>query len=122
MIRKISKDEIRQRIHTRIRRKVRGTTERPRLAIFRSVAHIYAQVIDDAKGVTIVAASSSEKGSGENKVTGGNVAAAKEIGKRVAERAKEKGITRVVFDRGGYLYHGRVKALADAAREAGLEL
>jgi large subunit ribosomal protein L18 len=119
MVRKISKDEIRQRIHTRIRRKVRGTTERPRLAIFRSVAHIYAQVIDDAKGVTIVAASSSEKGS---TATGGNVAAAKEIGKRVAERAKEKGITRVVFDRGGYLYHGRVKALADAAREAGLEL
>ena len=122
MIRKISKDEIRQRIHRRIRRKVRGTTERPRLAIFRSVAHIYAQVIDDAKGITIVAASSSEKGSGDNKMTGGNVAAAKEIGKRVAERAKEKGITRVVFDRGGYLYHGRVKALADAAREAGLEL
>jgi large subunit ribosomal protein L18 len=119
MIRKISKDEIRQRIHTRIRRKVRGTTERPRLAVFRSVAHIYAQIIDDAKGVTIVAASSSEKGS---KTTGGNVAAAKEIGKRVAERAKEKGITRVVFDRGGYLYHGRVKALADAARESGLEL
>ena len=118
MIRKISKDEIRQRIHTRIRRKVSGTTERPRLAIFRSVAHIYAQVIDDAKGVTIVAASSSEKGS---TATGGNVAAAKEIGKRVAERAKEKGITRIVFDRGGYLYHGRVKALADAAREAGLE-
>ena len=119
MIRKISKDEIRQRIHTRIRRKVRGTTERPRLAIFRSVAHIYAQVIDDAKGVTIVAASSSEK---DSTTKGGNVAAAKEIGKRVAERAKEKGITRVVFDRGGYLYHGRVKALADAAREAGLEL
>src|SRR5271163_3829458 len=125
MIRKISKDEIRQRIHTRIRRKVRGTTERPRLAIFRSVAHIYAQVIDDARGITIVAASSSEKdsgGSASGKATGGNVAAAKEIGKRVAERAKEKGITRVVFDRGGYLYHGRVKALADAAREAGLEL
>ena len=108
MIRKISKDEIRQRIHTRIRRKVRGTTERPRLAVFRSVAHIYAQVIDDAKGVTIVAASSSEK---DSTGTGGNVAA-----------AKEKGITRVVFDRGGYLYHGRIKALADAAREAGLEL
>jgi len=119
MIRKISKDEIRKRIHTRIRRKVRGTTERPRLAIFRSVSHIYAQVIDDAKGITIVAASSSEKGSS---ATGGNVAAAKEIGARVAQRAKEKGITRVVFDRGGYLYHGRVKALADAAREAGLEL
>ena len=119
MVRKISKDEIRRRIHTRIRRKVQGTTERPRLAIFRSVAHIYAQVIDDSKGVTIVAASSSEK---DSTTTGGNVAAAKEIGRRVAERAKEKGVTRVVFDRGGYLYHGRVKALADAAREAGLEL
>ena len=124
MIRKTSKNEIRERVHTRIRKKLRGTSERPRLAIFRSVAHIYAQVIDDAKGITIVAASSSEKGSGSSsgKLTGGNVAAAKEIGKRVAERAKEKGITRVVFDRGGYLYHGRVKALADAAREAGLEL
>ncbi len=118
MVHKISKNEIRERIHTRIRRKVRGTTERPRLAIFRSVAHIYAQVIDDAKSVTIAAASSTEKNSGS---TGGNIAAAKEIGKRVAERAKEKGITQVVFDRGGYLYHGRVKALADAAREAGLE-
>src|ERR1700743_2036279 len=119
MIRKIEKKEIRRRIHTRIRRKVRGTTERPRLAVFRSVAHIYAQIIDDAKGVTIVAASSSEK---DSTTTGGNVAAAKEIGKRVAERAKEKGVTRVVFDRGGYLYHGRIKALADAAREAGLEV
>ncbi len=119
MVRKISKDEIRRRIHKRIRRKVSGTTEQPRLAVFRSVAHIYAQVIDDSKGVTIVAASSTEK---DSKSTGGNVAAAKEIGKRVAERAKEKGIKRVVFDRGGYLYHGRIKALADAAREAGLEL
>ncbi len=118
MIRQISKDEIRQRVHIRIRKKLRGSPERPRLAIFRSVAHIYAQVIDDSKGVTVVAASTSEKGS---KGTGGNVAAAREIGKRVAERAKERGITKVVFDRGGYLYHGRVKALADAAREAGLE-
>ena len=118
MIRQISKDEIRQRVHTRIRKKLRGSPERPRLAIFRSVAHIYAQVIDDSKGVTVVAASTSEKGS---KGTGGNVAAARDIGKRVAERAKERGITKVVFDRGGYLYHGRVKALADAAREAGLE-
>ncbi len=118
MIRQISKDEIRQRVHIRIRKKLRGSPERPRLAIFRSVSHIYAQVIDDSKGVTVVAASTSEKGS---KGTGGNVAAAREIGKRVAERAKERGITRVVFDRGGYLYHGRVKALADAAREAGLE-
>jgi large subunit ribosomal protein L18 len=119
MFHKISKDEIRRRIHKRIRRKVNGTTGQPRLAVFRSVAHIYAQVIDDSKGITLVAASSTEKGGA---ASGGNVAAAKEIGKRVAERAKEKGITRVVFDRGGYLYHGRIKALADAAREAGLEL
>lgn len=123
MIRKTSKNEIRVRIHVRIRKKLRGTPERPRLAIFRSVAHIYAQVIDDTKGVTLVAANSIEKSLGVEgkKVTGGNVAAAREIGKRVAERAKEQGISKVVFDRGGYLYHGRVKALADAAREAGLE-
>jgi large subunit ribosomal protein L18 len=123
MVRKISKNEIRERIHTRIRKKLKGTTERPRLAIFRSVAHIYAQVIDDTKGVTLVAANSIEKAVAAEgkKATGGNIAAAREIGKRVAERAKEQGINRVVFDRGGYLYHGRVKALADAAREAGLE-
>lgn len=119
MIRKISKNEIRERVHIRIRKKLKGTTERPRLTVFRSTAHIYAQVIDDTKGVTLVAASSTEKA--DTKVTGGNVAAAKEIGKRVAERAKENGINKVVFDRGGYIYHGRVKALADAAREAGLE-
>ena len=119
MIRQISKDEIRTRIHTRIRRKVRGTAARPRLAVFRSLLHIYAQVIDDTKGETLVAASSSEKSSGVS--NGGNVAGAKEIGKMVAERAKGKGIHKVVFDRGGYLYHGRIKALADAAREAGLE-
>ncbi len=118
MIRKIDKQEIRNRIHKRIRRKLAGTTARPRLAVFRSVAHIYAQVIDDAQGQTIVSASSLDKGS---KTNGGNVAAAKAIGKLVAERAKEKGIKSVVFDRGGYQYHGRVKALADAAREAGLE-
>ena len=118
MIHKIRKNEIRGRIHVRIRRKLAGTSERPRLAVFRSVAHIYAQVIDDSKGVTLVSASSVDKG---GKTNGGNVAAAKAIGKLVAERAKEKGITKVVFDRGGYLYHGRVKALADAAREAGLE-
>jgi large subunit ribosomal protein L18 len=120
MIRKISKNEIRERVHIRIRKKLRGTSERPRLAIFRSTAHIYAQVIDDTKGVTLVAASSTEKAGGD-KATGGNIAAAKVIGKRVAERAKENGINKVVFDRGGYIYHGRVKALADAAREAGLE-
>jgi len=118
MIYKTQKNEIRERIHKRIRRKLQGTPERPRLAVFRSVAHIYAQVIDDSKGHTLVAASSVEKA---GKSAGGNVAAAKAIGKSIAERAKEKGIKKVVFDRGGYQYHGRVKALADAAREAGLE-
>jgi large subunit ribosomal protein L18 len=118
MIHKIEKKEIRKRIHMRIRRKLSGTSERPRLAVFRSVAHIYAQVIDDSKGATLVSASSVDKGARTN---GGNVAAAKAIGKLVAEKAKEKGIKSVVFDRGGYQYHGRIKALADAAREAGLE-
>jgi large subunit ribosomal protein L18 len=112
-----SKDIIRQRIHKRIRRRVRGTPERPRLAVFRSLKHIYAQVIDDQKGHTVVAASSAE----ENGKNGGNVAGAATIGKLVAERAKDKGVKAVVFDRGGYLYHGRVKALAEAARKAGLE-
>jgi large subunit ribosomal protein L18 len=117
MISQTDRNEIRQRIHTRIRRKLAGTAERPRLAVHRSLNHIYAQVIDDQAGVTLVSASTLSL-----KVkTGGNVNAAKEIGKAVAERAKEKGITKVVFDRGGYLYHGRIKALADAAREAGLE-
>lgn len=114
-----SKDDIRIRIHTRIRRKVKGSEVRPRLAVFRSLNHIYAQVIDDAKGHTVASASSVEKDAGVK--AGGNVAGAKQIGKLVAERAKEKGVKKVVFDRGGYLYHGRVKALADAAREAGLE-
>jgi large subunit ribosomal protein L18 len=118
MIRMIEKKAIRSRIHRRIRRKLAGTAERPRLAVFRSVAHIYAQVIDDAAGRTLVAASSVDKGS---RTDGGNVAAAKAIGTAVAERAREKGIRQVVFDRGGYQYHGRVKALADAARAAGLE-
>jgi large subunit ribosomal protein L18 len=118
MIRKMEKKEIRNRIHRRIRRKLRGTAERPRLAVFRSVAHIYAQVIDDSAGSTLVSASTVDKG---GKTNGGNVAAAKAIGKLVAERAREKGIQQVVFDRGGYQYHGRIKALADAARTAGLE-
>ena len=118
MIRKIEKKEIRNRIHSRIRRKLRGTAERPRLAVFRSVAHMYAQVIDDAAGTTLVSASTVDKG---GKTGGGNVAAATAIGKLVADRAKEKGIQKVVFDRGGYQYHGRIKALADAARGAGLE-
>jgi len=118
MIQKTHKNEIRLRIHKRIRRKLSGTAERPRLAVYRSVAHIYAQLINDTDGVTLVAASSVDKGA---KTNGGNLAAAKAIGKLLAERAKEKGIKTVVFDRGGYQYHGRVKALADAARAAGLE-
>ena len=118
MIRKMEKKEIRNRIHRRIRRKLRGTAERPRLAVFRSVAHIYAQLIDDNAGATLASASTVDKG---GKTNGGNVAAAKAIGKLVAERAREKGIQQVVFDRGGYQYHGRIKALADAARTAGLE-
>ena len=113
-----SKNEIRLRIHKRIRGKVAGTEERPRLAVFRSLNHIYAQVIDDGKGFTVAAAASTEK---DLRGKGGNLEGAKLIGQKVAERAKQKGISKVVFDRGGYLYHGRVKALADAAREAGLE-
>jgi len=147
-----SKNDVRVRVHSRIRQRVRGTGERPRLAVFRSLKHIYAQVIDDRKGHTLAAASSGEK-AGEKKAdekkpsekaaseapvvekkaekpasgkakavaSGGNVAGAKQVGKLIAERAKAQGVTKVVFDRGGYLYHGRVKALADAAREAGLE-
>src|SRR5207244_963808 len=108
----------RGRVRERIRDKVSGTTERPRLAVFRSLKHIYAQVIDDAHGKTIASASSREKDSGAK---GANAAAAKAVGALIAKKAKDKGITRVVFDRGGYLYHGNIKALADAARENGLE-
>ena len=152
MIQRTNKNEIRERIHRRIRHKVRGTGARPRLAVFRSLSHIYAQIIDDTKGRTLVAAASSEESlrdapgapeapagkapaakaaKGEKKVakkaapvtkaSGGNLAGAKLIGQTIASRAKEKGIKQVVFDRGGYLYHGRIKALADAARAAGLE-
>jgi large subunit ribosomal protein L18 len=117
MITQTKRNEIRQRIHARIRQKLAGTAQRPRLNVYRSLNHIYVQVIDDQKGETLVSASTLEMKS----KTGGNVAAAKEIGKAVAEKAVAKGITEVVFDRGGYLYHGRVKALADAAREAGLK-
>jgi large subunit ribosomal protein L18 len=105
-------------VHKRIRRKVRGTTERPRLAIYRSLNHIYAQVIDDERGLTLASASTTEKDLRSG--TGGNVEAAQRIGRTIAERAMAAGISNVVFDRGGYLYHGRVKALTDAAREAGL--
>jgi large subunit ribosomal protein L18 len=110
--------EIRNAIHTRIRRKLRGTTERPRLAVYRSLNHIYAQLIDDEKAQTIASASTTEKSLGLK--TGGNIEAAKRIGQAIAERALAAGVSTVVFDRGGYLYHGRVKALTDAARAAGL--
>jgi large subunit ribosomal protein L18 len=110
--------EVRNAVHRRIRRKVSGTTERPRLAVYRSLNHIYAQVIDDVQSRTIVAASTTEKSLGAK--TGGNIEAAKLIGQTIAERALAAGVERVVFDRGGYLYHGRVKALTDAARAAGL--
>ncbi|HKN82463.1 MAG TPA: 50S ribosomal protein L18 [Pyrinomonadaceae bacterium] len=109
---------MRTAIHQRIRRKVKGNTERPRLAIYRSLNHIYAQVIDDRLGKTLVSASSTEKDL--RAATGGNLEAARRIGQAIAERALAEGIDQVVFDRGGYLYHGRVKALTDAARAAGL--
>ena len=115
MITQTKRNAIRQRIHDRIRRKLAGTAERPRLNVYRSLNHIYAQVIDDQKGETLVSASTIKL------KTGGNIAAAKEIGKAVAEAAVKQGIKKVVFDRGGFLYHGRIKALADAAREGGLE-
>jgi large subunit ribosomal protein L18 len=146
MFTKKSKNQKRGHIHDRIRKKMQGTAERPRLNVYRSLNHIYVQVIDDLHGQTLVSASSAEgmkaegkkpeskKAEGEKaegqkaaagekkeKRTGGNVAAAKALGKIIAERAKAKGVSKVVFDRGGYIYHGRVKALADAAREAGLQ-
>jgi len=120
MLRRITKNEKRGHVHDRIRKKMQGTAERPRLNVYRSLNHIYVQVIDDLHGQTLVSASTAE-GKKEDRRTGGNVASAKAIGKAVAERAKAKGVTQVVFDRGGYIYHGRVKALADAAREAGLK-
>lgn len=119
--RKLSKDLHRQRVHERVRNRVEGTPERPRLAVYRSLGHIYAQVIDDRSGKTLVSASSIDGQTKKNLKGGGNIAAAKVIGKTVAERAKAAGVSKVVFDRGGYKYHGRVKALADAAREAGLQ-
>ncbi len=120
MLNKASKNATRQRIHDRIRKKLAGTAARPRLNVYRSLNHIYVQLVDDQKGQTLVSASSAE-GSKTDRPTGGNVAAAKTVGKTIAERAKSKGIETVVFDRGGYIYHGRIKALAEAAREAGLK-
>jgi large subunit ribosomal protein L18 len=124
MLTKLSSNTNRVRIHTRIRKKVQGSPTRPRLSVYRSLNNLYVQIIDDLGGVTLVAASTAEGKKGERqsgKKTGGNLAAAKELGKLVAGRAQAKGIKQVVFDRGGYIYHGRVKALADAAREAGLQ-
>ena len=119
-----TKEDRRDRIKFRIRKRVQGTPERPRLTVFRSVAHIYVQVVDDMKGTTIAAASTVEpspKSALPKEARGGNVAGAKAIGKAIAERLLEKGVKQVVFDRNGFLYHGRIKAVADAAREAGLE-
>jgi large subunit ribosomal protein L18 len=119
-----TREDRRDRIKFRIRKRIRGVGERPRLTVFRSVAHIYVQVIDDMTGQTIASASSVEpsvKDGFEEQTKGGNVAGAQAIGKTIAKRLLDKGVTRVVFDRNGFLYHGRVKAVADAAREAGLE-
>src|SRR5262250_1519514 len=121
MNRSQARTESRGRIRMRIRQVVRGATERPRLAVFKSGRHIYAQVIDDGTGKTLAHASSLDDGLKKEGSAAANVATAKRVGKLVAERAREKGIGRVVFDRGGYIYHGKVKALADAAREGGLE-
>ena len=118
MIQKADKNQTRQKRHMRLRNKVRGTAERPRLNVFRSLAHIYAQIVDDEKGITLAAASPMDK---DFKGKGGTIAAAKSVGAAIAKKAINKGIKTVVFDRGGYIYHGRVAALAEAAREAGLE-
>ena len=118
MLLKADKNKTRQKRHLRVRNRVAGTAQRPRLNVFRSLKHIYAQVIDDEKGITLAAASSVEK---DFNGTGGNIAAAKAVGTAIAKKALEKGISEVVFDRGGYIYHGRVAALAQAAREGGLK-
>jgi large subunit ribosomal protein L18 len=114
-----NKNDTRQKRHTRVRKKVNGTAERPRLNVYRSISHIYVQIIDDVAGHTLVSASSNDKALALK--TGGNLEAAEVVGKAVAEKAKAAGVTKVVFDRGGYLYHGRVAKLAAAAREGGLE-
>jgi large subunit ribosomal protein L18 len=121
MAQHLSKNGVRKRVHERIRKKIQGTSGRPRLNVFRSLQHIYAQVIDDEKGITLVSASSLDKELRDKSPNGGNLAGAKSVGTEVARRALVAGIQQVVFDRGGYHYHGRVKALAEAAREAGLK-
>jgi len=121
MITKIDKNKARLRRHLRVRKKINGTAERPRLSVFRSSKHIYAQLIDDEKGITLASASTLDKELRDKIGNGGSVEAARQVGELIARRAKEKGVAKVVFDRGGYLYHGRIQALADAAREGGLE-
>ncbi|MCC3378109.1 50S ribosomal protein L18 [Paenibacillus farraposensis] len=121
MITKQDKNKARVRRHLRVRKKIEGTAVRPRLNVFRSSKHIYAQLIDDVAGVTLVSASTMDKELKSEIKNGGSVEAARKVGELVAKRAKEKGHANVVFDRGGYLYHGRIQALADAARETGLE-
>ena len=118
MLRKADKNKIRKKRHLRIRNHISGTPQRPRLNVFRSIKNVYAQIVDDTKGHTIVAASSVEK---DFEGYGGNIAGAKKVGAAIAKKALEKGISEVVFDRGGYIYHGRIAALADAAREGGLK-
>lgn len=121
LLRKQSKNEARQKRHLRARKNVIGTLERPRLNVFRSLTHIYAQIINDKSGTTLVSASTLDKEVREKVEYGGNIEAAKAVGAAIAKRALEKGITKVVFDRGGYIYHGRIAAVAEAAREAGLD-
>ncbi len=119
MVRQESRNKLRRRIHARLRKRLAGTSQRPRLSVFRSLRHTYAQIVDDRSGRTLAAASSQEKNSSAG--SGGNVAGAKQIGQLIAERARQAGVTQVVFDRGGYQYHGRIQALAEAAREGGLK-
>jgi large subunit ribosomal protein L18 len=121
MITPIDRSTERRRIHNRIRHKIAGNVNRPRLCIYRSLKYIYAQIVDDSQGKTLVAASTAEKDVRGDLKQAGNIQASKVVGKKIAERAKAKGIESVVFDRGGYLYHGRIKAVAEAARESGLK-
>ena len=121
MAKHVSKNEVRKRIHLRLRKKIRGTRDRPRLNVFRSLNHIYAQIIDDERGVTLVSASSLDKEVRAKSGSGGNIAGAKVVGEEIAMRARALGIEKVVYDRGGYRFHGRVRVLAEAARESGLK-
>ncbi|MDD2420699.1 MAG: 50S ribosomal protein L18 [Heliobacteriaceae bacterium] len=121
MIKKPDRNELRQKKHQRVRKRIKGDAERPRMAVFRSLNHIYVQIINDTAGRTLITASSLEPEFKAATLSGGNVAGAKKVGELVAKKALAQGIDKVVFDRGGYIYHGRVAALADAAREAGLQ-